>query len=49
MRRVLARTGPGIYRHGGGELAFPGRWNIVIRIRIDDFESSEFAAVFDVR
>lgn len=47
--RPLNRSGPGEYRYDGGELAFPGRWDVTIRMRVDDFERTEFATTVELR
>ncbi len=47
--RSPLRSSAGQYVHAGSELAFPGIWRIVVRLRIGDFEWTELPATIELR
>ena len=48
IHRVMARTGPGSYRHEGPELAVPGRWRIGTDLLVSDFEKRTAEFIIDI-
>ncbi len=43
------RLAPGVYRHEGGELAFPGTWTVEVHARVGEFDKLVFRAEVTIR
>lgn len=49
IARPMRRLAPGRYRYEGGELAFPGAWELAVHARVGEFDKVSFNARVTIR